>query len=84
MEDSFVQRASDSILKHIDVVFPVFLPVLASPVGEKPSEGKDQANASKHVGIEILVPHVFGLQHREMAGKSGCDERPEVSRTLPI
>lgn len=84
MEDGLVQWAGNFIFQHVDVVFPVFLPVLASPVYQEPSPGEKQADAANDEGQIFFIAQVLSAKDCKVPCKCGSDQSPEIRSPLPI
>ncbi len=86
MYDSLLKRSEDLILQHIDLLFPVLLPELASPVCKIPAERESKANATydeKELGFVWQFAAV-GRSKSEEAAQGEGNESPEVGCPFPV
>jgi len=84
VQNCFVQRADDRVLQHVHVVFPIFLPVLASAIYQEPCPTENQTDATYDKSEILLVFEVFGSKNGEISGEGRSNQGPEIGGTLPI
>src|ERR1051326_194716 len=83
-ELSLEQRTYNEILKHVDVIFPVFLPSLAAANHQIPSPCENKSDTGNNQREILFVIQVLRTKNQKISAERSRYQGPKVCRSLPI